>query len=493
MIIRNGRILRVEPGSPPEHLLDGSNPEVAVLEASGKHVTPGLVDAHSHTSLFRFGVNEAGQAVTAEVRIGDSLDPGHINWYRQLAMGVTTVNSLHGSANPIGGQNAIHKVRWGSRTPAEMRIEGARPGIKFALGENVKQSNWNLRRSERTRYPQTRMGVETLIRDRFEAAREYRKRWEAWESRGGATKPRSHEAPKGGDEQRRVGEEGSVASRLDSPPRRDLELEALAEILDDVRLVHCHSYRQDEILMLCRVAEDFGFRIGTFQHGLEVYKVAEAVRENAIGASLFSDWWMYKVEVMDAIPFAGPLQTEAGVSTSYNSDSDELARRLNTEAAKAVKYARPGSGMTEEEALKFVTINAAEQIGVGGRLGSLAEGKHADFVIWSDNPLSTRAIAENVYIDGREYYSLEQDRIHRDLIARERQRLIQKIIAAPDRGGDGEVPEEEGEAPLVDSPTGRRGVLASWMRAGFHPDDMRPGDCGCGIINHAIYYERMER
>jgi len=250
--------------------------------------------------------------------------------------------------------------------------------------------------------------------------------------------------------------------------------------------------------MLCRVAEDFGFRIGTFQHGLEVYKVAEAVREHAIGASLFSDWWMYKIEVMDAIPFAGPLQSEAGVLTSYNSDSDELARRLNTEAAKAVKYARPGT-MSEEAALRFVTSNPADQIGAG-RTGRLAEGLDADFVIWSDNPLSTRAVAEAVYVDGREMFSLEQDRRHRERIARERQRLIQKILEAPKRGKDGDEEDADGDGgdkPLVETmdpdDLARRGVVADWMRAGFHPDNMRPGDCGCGIINHAIYYEGGER
>lgn len=512
ILIYEGRILRVEPAPTPEFLLDGSNVEIVVLDASGMHVTPGLIDAHSHTSLFRFGVNEAGQAVTAEVRIGDALDPSHINWYRQLAMGVTTVNSLHGSANPIGGQNQIHKVRWGARSPAEMRLTGGRPGIKFALGENVKQSNWNIRNNERTRYPQSRMGVETIIRDRFEAARRYAIEQAHWYTEAVAA-----------DLERRT---GSRPRRLTPPPhpsraavnyglrvlqdrfdgedlsfapessRIDLELEALAEILAGERLVHCHSYRQDEILMLCRVAEDFGFQIGSFQHGLEVYKVPEAVRDHAIGASLFSDWWMYKMEVMDAIPYAGPLQTEAGVNTSYNSDSDELARRMNLEAAKAYKYARPGSGFDQAEALKFVTINAAMQLGVDQSVGSLEEGKDADFVIWTDNPLSTRAVANRVFIDGREYFSLEQDRLHRERISSERQRLIQKIVASPDRKrGDGAPPDRDGtdEQPMVDTPPNRRGVLASWIDAGFHPDDMRPGDCGCGIINHAIYYEQTER
>ena len=462
MFISGGRIIRVEPGPAPKWMLDGSNEEIVVLDASGKHITPGLVDAHSHTSLFRFGVNEAAQAVTSEVRIGDSLDPSSINWYRQLAMGVTTVNSLHGSANPIGGQNELHKIRWGVKKPSDMRVVGARPGIKFALGENVKQSNWNIEASKRTRYPQTRLGVEALIRDRFEAAREYTQK------------------------QERLG--------IDNV-RRDLELEPLAQILAGNRLIHSHSYRQDEILMLCRIADDFGFQIGSFQHGLEVYKVAEKVREHALGASIFSDWWMYKTEVMDAIPFAGPLQTEAGVMTSYNSDSDELARRLNTEAAKAVKYARPGSGMTEAEALKFVTSNPAKQIGAGAT-GRLEEAIDADFVIWTDNPLSTRARAERVFIDGREYYSIEQDRIARINIAKERQRLIQKIIALPKsdkKAGDDEGAESESDALAFERTNGdRRGVMPDWFGQGFHPDDMRPGDHGCGIINHRIYYENMD-
>jgi len=509
ILIGEGMVLRSEAGPTPEFLLDGSNPEIVVVDATGKHITPGLIDAHSHTSLFRFGVNEAGQAVTAEVRIGDSLDPSHINWYRQLAMGVTAVNSLHGSANPIGGQNAIHKIRWGARTPAEMRLANARPGIKFALGENVKQSNWQ---SDGSRYPQTRMGVETIIRDRFEAARRYAVEQAHWfvedyaadiERRTGSrpanVTPPTTTGRAAVDYGMRVIREGYPVGEMAFPResrRIDLELETLAEILAGERLVHCHSYRQDEILMLCRVAADFGFRVGSFQHGLEVYKVAEAVRENAIGASLFSDWWMYKVEVMDAIPFAGPLQTEAGVNTSYNSDSDELARRLNTEAAKAVKYARPNSGMTPEEALKFVTINPAMQLGIDGRVGSLEDAKDADLVVWSGDPLSSYSVVEQVYIEGREVYSLEQDRIHRERVAKERQRLIQKIVAAPDRGGKGrggDEREKPTEKPLVDSPPTRAGVLASWIRAGFHPDDMRPGDCGCGIINHAIFYESEER
>jgi len=437
VFIKDGKISAVGEGGLP-----GTAGEVRVIDLAGKHITPGLIDAHSHTGISR-GVNEGGQSVTAEVRIGDVTDPDSMNWYRQLAGGVTAVNSMHGSANPIGGQTQTNKVRWGAVHPDDMHMEGAKPGIKFALGENVKQSNWE---SDRTRYPQTRMGVETLIRDRFAAAREY-----------AATKRRS-----------------------------DLELEALAEILAGERLVHCHSYRQDEILMLCRVAEEFGFTIGTFQHGLEVYKVAEAVKDAAIGASLFSDWWAYKVEVQDAIAQAGPLQAEVGVLTSYNSDSDELARRMNVEAAKAVKYS--GGRMSEEEALKFVTINPAIQLGVGERIGSIEEGKDADLAVWSGPPLSSFSRCEAAWIDGREYFSLERDRILRDLNAEHRRRIVQKILA--EGGGKGkkrgeqdkESPGEEGEPPRslrerIAAAARERHYLDLYLR-GINPADHRCGDCG---------------
>ncbi|MHC4492542.1 MAG: amidohydrolase [Planctomycetota bacterium] len=362
----------------------------------GPHLTPGIVDCHSHTGISK-GINDSGQAVTAEVRIGDVTDPDHISWYRQLAGGVTTVHTLHGSANPIGGQNQINKIRWGALHPDDMHLKGAMPGIKFALGENVKQSNWG---DEFTvRYPQTRMGVETLIRDRFLAAREY----------------------------------------LEGHDRVDLELEALAEILQGKRLVHCHSYRQDEILMLCRIAQEFGFRIGTFQHVLEGYKVAEAIKAHAIGASAFSDWWAYKVEVQDAIPFNGTLMHEVGVSVSFNSDSNDLARRLNVEAAKAVKY----GGVKPEEALRFVTLNAARQLAIDDRVGSLEVGKDADLVLWSGSPLSTYARCVATWIDGREYFSLEQDRKHRERIAAERRRLIAKLLGQKKEKPDYEDEDEE--------------------------------------------------
>lgn len=394
------------------------------IDGAGMHVTPGIIDAHSHSGLFRFGVNEGGDQITSEVRIGDALDPTHISWYRQLVSGVTTVNSLHGSANPIGGQNAIHKVRWGSTDPDQMRMEDAKLGIKFALGENVTQKNWN---SDGTRYPQTRMGVEAIIRDRFLAAQEYAKARDA-------------------------------AARAGTPFRRDLELEPIAEILAGDRLIHCHSYRQDEILMLCDLARAFGFTIGSFQHVLEGYKVAEHIRETALGGSAFSDWWAFKVEVQDAIPQNGPIMHEAGVTVSFNSDSDDLVRRMNTEAAKAVRY---GGEMDEAEALKFVTINPAIQLAIDDRVGSLAKGKDADFAIWNGHPLSTTSKCVATFIDGRAYYTEERDLAMREANRAERARLIQKILAegrpasmTASAGDAAKEPDMVGEQPGGDDEPG---------------------------------------
>jgi imidazolonepropionase-like amidohydrolase len=391
MIIENGKIVKVG-----KSLAAPSG--ATVIDGAGKHVTAGLIDCHSHSAAAG-SVNETGQTITAEVRIADVIDPDDIGIYRELAGGLTVANVLHGSANPIGGQNQVIKLRWGALAE-QMKFENAMPGIKFALGENPKGSNWN---DAGTRYPQTRSGVEQIIRDEFTAAKDYRRRWADF--KGGKTH---------------------------IPPRRDLEMDALAEILEGKRLVHSHSYRQDEILMLMRVAEDFGFRIATFQHILEGYKVADIMAKHGVGGSTFSDWWAYKMEVYDAIPYNGSLMRKAGVVVSFNSDSDELARRLNLEAAKAVKY----GGTPPEEALKFVTINPAKQLRIDKRVGSLEAGKDADFVVWSGNPLSSLSICEQTWIDGRRYFDRNEDRAMNDEVARERAVLIQKALDQPKGGSD---------------------------------------------------------
>ena len=388
-----------------------------IIDAKGKHITPGIIDAHSHSAAS--SINEGTQAVTAEVRIEDVINSDDINIYRELAGGLTIANILHGSANPIGGQNAVIKLRW-SATPDDLLFKEAPKGIKFALGENVKQSNWGDKFT--TRYPQTRMGVEQIIRDAFTAATDYQRKWNEHRGR-------------------------KAQSLRKIPPRRDLELEALVEVLEGNRHVHCHSYRQDEILMLIRVAEDFGFRIGVFQHVLEGYKIAEAIAEHGAGASVFTDWWAYKYEVIDAIPYNGTLMQKVGIVTSYNSDSSELARRLNTEAAKAVKY----GGLSENEALKFVTINPAIQLGIDKRVGSLEEGKDADFVIWSGNPLSSYTVCEQTWIDGKKYFDLVFDHQMRKEIEAERNRLIQKILAFEGEF-DGEMKKGEGSHPPSSHP-----------------------------------------
>jgi imidazolonepropionase-like amidohydrolase len=390
VLISGGKIVSVG-----KHL--SAPADAVVVDGNGKHVTPGLIDCHSHTAVAG-SVNEAGSAITAEVRIGDAIDPDDISVYRELAGGLTVANVLHGSANPIGGQCQVIKLRWGL-LPEEMKFEGAPPSIKFALGENVKQSNWGDKYT--TRYPQTREGVEQIIRDEFRAALDYERSWKDFES-----------------------------GKFKIPPRHDLRLEAMVEILKGKRLVHCHSYRQDEIEMLMRVAEDFGFRIATFQHVLEGYKVADQMAAHGAGGSTFSDWWAYKIEVYDAIPYNGALMHDAGVVVSFNSDSDELARRLNTEAAKAAKY----GGLSQEEALKFVTINPAKQLRVDKRVGSLESGKDADFVVWSGNPLSTYSICEQTWIDGKRYFDREEDRKMNNEVTLERAALTQKALQSK-KGG----------------------------------------------------------
>lgn len=385
-------------------------PEGAVVvDLGGRHLTPGIIDCHSHMATDG-GVNESTQAITAEVRIGDFIDSDDITIYRQLAGGVTTANILHGSANPIGGQNQVIKLRWGA-LPEAMKFAGAPQGIKFALGENVKQANWG--DDHTTRYPQTRMGVEQIMRDALQAAQQYQAEGDAWQRTGHGL-----------------------------PHRRDLELEALAEIVAGTRWIHCHSYRQDEILALLRTLEDFGITIGSFQHILEGYKVADAMAEHGAMGSAFADWWAYKFEVFDAIPYAGALMHNAGVVVSFNSDDREMGRHLNQEAAKAVKY----GGVPAEEALKFVTLNPAKQLRIDERVGSLEAGKDADVVVWSGPPLAITSRVEQTWIDGRCFFDLEEDRQMRKRDAEIRTALVQKILDSGEKmAADGDTQKDESD------------------------------------------------
>jgi len=361
-----------------------------VVNLKGKHLTPGLIDCHSHIATDG-GINESGQAITSEVRIGDFIDNSDIAIYRQLAGGVTTSNILHGSANPIGGQNQVIKLRWGASMDA-MKFAGAPAGIKFALGENVKRSSG--------RYPNTRMGVEQIIRDQFLAAREYEAEQRAWQS----------------------------GRRDGLPPRRNLQLEAIAEIQRGQRWVHCHSYRQDEILATLDVLEEFNVQIGTLQHISEGYKVADRIAEHGAMASAFADWWAYKFEVYDAIPYNGIIMHNAGVVVSYNSDDAELGRHLNVEAGKAMKY----GGLSAEQALTFVTLNPAKQLRIDDRVGSIEKGKDADLVVWSGPPLSAASRCEQTWIDGRCYFDLETDKQLRERDRSARAKLVQLAQRSPD-------------------------------------------------------------
>jgi imidazolonepropionase-like amidohydrolase len=418
ILIRDGKIVAVGQNLNMLELLGKKAAAPRAVNLKGKHITPGLIDEHSHIAISR-GVNEGSKASTAEVRIGDAINPDDINIYRQLAGGVTTVQQLHGSANPIGGQSSLIKLRWG-RNASEMRFENAPGFIKFALGENVKQSNWG--DVERVRYPQTRMGVEQVFYDHFIRAREY-----------DLSKTEVSEKPKksarSGQSKLSVVKPKKKDNQYSSLFRTDLELECLAEILKEERFITCHSYVQSEINMLMHVADSMKFKVNTFTHILEGYKLADKMKAHGAGGSTFSDWWAYKFEVNDAIPYNAALMHQMGVTVAMNSDDAEMARRLNQEAAKAVKY----GGVSETEAIKMVTLNPARLLRIDDRVGSLAPGKDADFVIWSGPPLSVYARAEQTYVDGACYFSLEKNEQLMIRDQQERARIIAKMAKVDDK------------------------------------------------------------
>ena len=382
LLVQAGKVVAVGP--------DLDAPRGAMeIDATGKHVTPGLIDPHIHAGVS--AVNESGFAIVPEVRMGDVVTHNNIWMYRQLAGGLTTAHIKHGSANPIGGENVFVKLRWGS-LPEDLKLEGAPRTVKFALGENPKRREG--------RYPDTRMGTQEIIRDHFLAARDYEREWQRWEASG----------------------EGI-------PPRRDLRMEAILDILNQELLISSHGYRADEFLALVRLAEEFGFRVQTLQHGIEAYKIAPELAASGVAAVVWSDWGGFKMEAYDASVYNARILIEAGVVTSLHSDNNEISSRMNWEAGKLLR-----TGLTHEQALSTVTNQAAKAVAIDARVGSLEVDKDADFVIWSGNPLSQFTRAEQTWVDGRRYFSLEEDAAMREQIDRERTQLIQAILSISGNG-----------------------------------------------------------
>lgn len=420
-------------------------PGARIVNLNGKHLMPGIIDCHTHIALD--SINEGSVSVSSMVDVGEMLNPESISIYHALAGGVTVANSLHGSANAIGGLNVAFKTRWG-KDAAGLIMKEAPPSIKMALGENPKrqgQGGGQIGQQQQLRYPGTRMGVEDVIRSAFTEARIYQAAWKEYEAK--RTK-------------------GLTAIA----PRRDLKMEPLVEVLEGKRLVHAHCYRADEILMLLRVSQEFGFKIAALQHVLEGYKVAREIADAGAGASTFSDWWAYKMEVVDAIPYNAAIMHKKGVLVSLNSDDAsgaELMRRLNTEAAKVVKY----GGVTEDEALAMITINPARQMGIDKYVGSIEPGKQADLVVFDGDPLSIYSKVQQVYIDGQLYFDREKDIAERGRRAALKNGLIEKEKAdekrnAPQRPASGAKPDS------AKPPAGESGASTEFQAES--PNDRRP-------------------
>ncbi|WP_340199151.1 amidohydrolase family protein [Ascidiimonas sp. W6] len=400
VLVKNGKIVAIG------NSLDAGG--ALVIDGTGKHLTSGIIDEHSHIAAT--SINEAGHNSSAEVTIEDVIDPDDIDIYRNLSGGVTAIQILHGSANPIGGRSALIKLKWGESAD-NMIINNAPGFIKFALGENVKQSNWG----STTRFPQTRMGVEQVFIDYFQRASDYDKKWKSYNKLSSREKAKTN------------------------APRFDIEMKTLAEILNKERFISCHSYVQSEINMLMKVAESFGFTVSTFTHILEGYKVADKMAAHGVGGSTFSDWWAYKYEVNDAIPYNAAIMHKEGVLVAINSDDAEMSRRLNQEAAKTIKY----GGVSEEDAWKFVTLNPAKLLKLDKQMGSIKEGKDADLVLWSDHPLSIYAIAEKTMIDGIVYYDYKKMKEMKEQASQERNKLVNLMIAAKNKGMATKTPEKK--------------------------------------------------
>jgi len=424
VLIRNATVLTVTKGTVENGSVLIENGKIAaigknvsapadatIVDATGKFLMPGIIDCHSHTAI-EGGVNEGTLSDSSMVNIADVIDPTDINIYRALAGGLTVSNVLHGSANAIGGQTEVIKLRWGKTAP-EMAFEGAKPGIKFALGENPKRAGepqggfFTQGPVAERRYPGTRMGVEEVIRESFTEAKNYQAEWKDYQAQ-------------------------VARGAHPVPPRKDLRLSPLVEVLEGQRYVHAHCYRADEILMLIRVADEMGFKIRTFQHVLEGYKVAKEIAAHGAGASTFSDWWSYKAEAYDATPYNAAIMARKGVVVSLNSDSDELQRHLNLEAAKVMRY----GGMNETEALAMVTINPAKQLGISDKVGSIEVGKSADLVLFDQHPLSGYSKAMKVWIDGHEYFDREKDLETRPKFEQQKKNLLDKDKeSVPSSGG----------------------------------------------------------
>jgi imidazolonepropionase-like amidohydrolase len=424
LLIENGKVAALGHNVTVPH-------QATEVDGTGMFLTPGLIDCHSHTAI-EGNVNESSLSDSGMVDVRDVIDPYDIDIYRALAGGLTVSNVLHGSANAIGGRTVVIKLRWGTDAQ-QMLFAGATPGIKFALGENPKGQGYkpgffSAPSSRPRRYPGTRLGVEDVIREDFTQAKIYQQAWKQYDER-------------------------VVKGESPIPPRRDLKLEALAQVLEGKRYLHCHAYRSDELLMLMKLSDELGFKVRTFQHALEAYKVAKEISERQIGVSTFSDWWAYKMEAIDAIPYNAAICTKKGIVTSLNSDSNELQRHLNYEAAKTLRYGE----LTEDEALALVTLNPAKQLGIDNRVGSIEPGKDADLVLWNKYPLSNYSKPVKVWIDGNQYFDVNDDLKMRADLAAKKKALLDKEAAAEQaekkKAEKREEPKEAGsKSPKIEEP-----------------------------------------